>query len=209
MASAKDNVPAGDIIGTAIRQGRNAMRSRVLPTPDFILPGHAALVTGEIAIVNGVTLRKELWAGRYRGMAGIEDIDVEVDDQFGAPARDVASAVDKFHADLQTLFNDLDAEVSPRADPSPQQELKLLNLGAWAHTSWIRIHPFVDGNGRTARLWVNLICMRYGRAPIQKLKPRPGGDYSRLAGEAMRTGDWRPFSAYLQKEFNRTHRISE
>ena len=33
---------------------------------------------------------------------------------------------------------------------------------------WIRIHPFANGNGRIARLWVNSIAMRYD------LRPRVG-----------------------------------
>jgi hypothetical protein len=31
-----------------------------------------------------------------------------------------------------------------------------------AHTRWVEIHPFVNGNGRTARMWANWILVRYG-----------------------------------------------
>lgn len=33
---------------------------------------------------------------------------------------------------------------------------------AVAHTWFVYIHPFIDGNGRTARLLMNLVLMRYG-----------------------------------------------
>jgi len=41
-----------------------------------------------------------------------------------------------------------------------------VELAAFAHHEIARIHPFVDGNGRTARLLCNLILMRNGYPPI-------------------------------------------
>ncbi len=37
---------------------------------------------------------------------------------------------------------------------------------AWAHLSFVRIHPFFDGNGRMARLLANLPILRAGFPPI-------------------------------------------
>jgi len=37
---------------------------------------------------------------------------------------------------------------------------------AWAHLSFVRIHPFFDGNGRMARLLANLSVLRGGFPPI-------------------------------------------
>lgn len=37
---------------------------------------------------------------------------------------------------------------------------------AWAHLSFVRIHPFFDGNGRMARLLANLPVLRGGFPPI-------------------------------------------
>lgn len=41
-----------------------------------------------------------------------------------------------------------------------------VELAALAHHELVRIHPFVDGNGRTARLLNNLILMSRGYVPI-------------------------------------------
>ncbi|MFH1637066.1 MAG: Fic family protein [Candidatus Woesearchaeota archaeon] len=41
-----------------------------------------------------------------------------------------------------------------------------VELAAYAHHELARIHPFVDGNGRTARLLCNLILMNNGFPPI-------------------------------------------
>lgn len=38
-------------------------------------------------------------------------------------------------------------------------------IAAEAHTRLVSIHPFVDGNGRTARLLMNLILIHYGYPP--------------------------------------------
>ena len=37
---------------------------------------------------------------------------------------------------------------------------------AWAHLSFVRVHPFFDGNGRMARLLANLPVLRGGSPPI-------------------------------------------
>ncbi|NOY72292.1 MAG: Fic family protein, partial [Gammaproteobacteria bacterium] len=41
-----------------------------------------------------------------------------------------------------------------------------LERAARLHTDFVKIHPFVDGNGRTARLLMNLDLMRSGLLPI-------------------------------------------
>ena len=49
-----------------------------------------------------------------------------------------------------------------------------VTLAAIAHHRLVAIHPFVDGNGRTARLVMNLILMRAGYPPtvIQRINRR-------------------------------------
>lgn len=73
----------------------------------------------------------------------------------------------------------------------------MIDLSAWAHAEWVRMHPFANGNGRTARIWANAILMRYGLPPAVRLRPRPGGAYG-LAGAAAMEGDWRPTAAVFR-----------
>jgi Fic family protein len=51
-----------------------------------------------------------------------------------------------------------------------EQELHPVVLAAQAHHRLVAIHPFIDGNGRTARLVMNLILFRYGYPPTVILK---------------------------------------
>lgn len=41
-----------------------------------------------------------------------------------------------------------------------------VKLAAIAHYQLVKIHPFVDGNGRTSRLLMNTILMKYGFPPV-------------------------------------------
>lgn len=43
---------------------------------------------------------------------------------------------------------------------------KIVEVATWAHHKIVYIHPFTDGNGRSARLFTNLILMRYGLPPV-------------------------------------------
>lgn len=38
----------------------------------------------------------------------------------------------------------------------------IISVAAWLHHTIVHIHPFVEGNGRTARLAANLVLQRYG-----------------------------------------------
>lgn len=53
---------------------------------------------------------------------------------------------------------------------SASSDLHPIELAAYTHAEFVRIHPFVDGNGRTARLMMNyqLICNRYLPIVIKK-----------------------------------------
>jgi len=42
----------------------------------------------------------------------------------------------------------------------------VIELAAWTHAEFVRIHPFVDGNGRTSRLIMNYQLMANGFLPV-------------------------------------------
>lgn len=47
-----------------------------------------------------------------------------------------------------------------------KKTVNAIELAAWTHAEFVRIHPFVDGNGRTSRLIMNYQLMAQGFLPI-------------------------------------------
>lgn len=50
------------------------------------------------------------------------------------------------------------------------KELNPIELAAWTHAEFVRIHPFIDGNGRTSRLIMNYQLMINGFLPVSIAK---------------------------------------
>ena len=53
---------------------------------------------------------------------------------------------------------------------SQKNELNGIELAAWTHAEFVRIHPFLDGNGRTSRLLMNYQLMVKGFLPVSIAK---------------------------------------
>jgi Fic family protein len=55
-----------------------------------------------------------------------------------------------------------------------KSDLNSIELASYVHAEFVRIHPFQDGNGRTARLLLNFMLMKAGYQPvIIEAKDRP------------------------------------
>ncbi len=50
------------------------------------------------------------------------------------------------------------------------RELNPVELAAWIHAEFVKIHPFTDGNGRTSRLIMNYQLMTDGFPPVSIAK---------------------------------------
>lgn len=84
-----------------------------------------------------------------------------------------------------------------------QEENRLhpVELAARLHFKLVYIHPFVDGNGRTARLLMNMVLMKKGFPPvILKSEPQKRMAYYEALEKASVQGDLIPFIRLVAEE---------
>jgi Fic/DOC family len=138
------------------------------------------------------------FVARFRGEPGLEGQLVFVGSREGTKARLVAREVGAFIGRLQSVLGRLD-KLLPRANELDRDGLQaVIELAAWAHSEWVRIHPFSNGNGRTARILTNAILMRYGQPPVLRLRPRPTSSYGYAGAEGMH-GNAQPMESLLRR----------
>ncbi|MEE8428784.1 MAG: Fic family protein [Gammaproteobacteria bacterium] len=115
------------------------------------------------------------------------------EDEIGhrAPA-EVLSELSQFEQHLCRVLERLDELIPIGQLPDTNTFEAVMDVCGWVHAEWVRMHPFANGNGRTARLWANYVAMRYGLPPFVRLRPRPDGDAYAKAGTQAMTGNWEP-----------------
>eukprot|EP00092_Neocalanus_flemingeri_P031439 GFUD01034145.1.p1 GENE.GFUD01034145.1~~GFUD01034145.1.p1 ORF type:complete len:530 (-),score=186.64 GFUD01034145.1:707-2296(-) len=77
----------------------------------------------------------------------------------------------------------------------PAMSLHPVRLAALAHYKLVHIHPFVDGNGRTSRLLMNLVLMQAGFPPVIIRRADRDTYYNHLV--TANDGDIRPFIRFI------------
>ena len=146
----------------------------------------------------GLAVPEPTFVGHFRGEPGLEGQPVYIGSRRGTRAELVAGEVEAFVKRLQAIADRLD-ELVPSGDALNRDGLEaVIELAAWAHSEWVRIHPFSNGNGRTARLLTNAVLMRYGLPPVLRLRPRPSSPYGHAAAEGME-GHVKPMEAFLRR----------
>ena len=166
-------------------------REREMPTLETARQWHRAMM-------KGLSTPKSSWVGAFRGEAGLEGLEVQIGPDLGASASSVADELSCFQVKLHELIEALDLLLPPGAQLDLDQLSAILDLCAWAHTEWVCIHPFVNGSGRTARLWANCLAVRYGLPPFIRLRPRPGSGYGEAGASAMQR-DWTPTATLFRQ----------
>ncbi|WP_354642913.1 Fic family protein [Kitasatospora camelliae] len=75
------------------------------------------------------------------------------------------------------------------------QEHSPLSVAAWTHATIAKIHPFSDGNGRTARMIQDFVLLRHGLLPIGIPISRRGEYYDAL--EVADDGEFGPLVSIM------------
>ena len=73
------------------------------------------------------------------------------------------------------------------------KELNPLELAAWTHAEFVKIHPFTDGNGRTSRLIMNYQLMAEGFPPVS-ISKEDRLEYFKVLEAYAVEGDLQPFA---------------
>lgn len=92
------------------------------------------------------------------------------------------------------------------ADLAEKDATNVIELAAWTHAEFVRIHPFVDGNGRTSRLIMNYQLMACGYLPISIAKETRLEYFSALEDYAVQR-NLQPFADIIasleERQFDR------
>lgn len=100
---------------------------------------------------------------------------------------------------VKTLMEELiqNYEQKWQANTHPVERSALL------HVEFVKIHPFIDGNGRSARLLLNFELMKSGYPPIV-IEKEDRAEYYRALDLAHTTGDMKPFLSLIARTLNKT-----
>jgi Fic family protein len=92
----------------------------------------------------------------------------------------VASEMDQLERRIVSECRALDSALQTEG---PGIEERAMTAAITLQVELVRIHPFVDGNGRTARLLTNWLLVRYGLRPVPLERPR--GEYIACMSRAL------------------------
>lgn len=122
---------------------------------------HATLVDELFAVASG---KKPITENLIKAWHGIllKDIDAENAGQYRKVSISVTGSNEIFPAskDVPKLMAEFFDWFQKASGDHP------VTLATLAHWKLVKIHPFIDGNGRMARLMLNLILMQQGYPPV-------------------------------------------
>jgi Fic/DOC family len=192
-------VPSWDEDSPQLRQNLSKVLDEiVLAAQRREYPTLASAKRWQSLLMKNLAVPDARFVGAFRGEPGLEKIQVRVGARFAVDAAEVAEELAGFERKVHALIRELDGMLPAGQEPDADQLAAVVDLCAWVHAEWVRIHPFANGNGRTARLWANFIAIRYGLPPLIRLRPRPNYGYGEAGAKAMQ-GEWKPTAVVFRR----------
>lgn len=128
------------------------------------------------------------YAGNYRSPDADRPClreNVQVDGSPGVPYEDVPRLMAELSEEMAAAIHATDRYIATKPTPSDRARATV-QLAALYSGKFIRIHPFMNGNGRMSRLIANYVLCRYGYPlPYYDAYPRPGGGYAAVSAACM------------------------
>ncbi|MCW3056279.1 MAG: hypothetical protein JWO21_248 [Solirubrobacterales bacterium] len=148
-------------------------------------------------LYDGIPRPFDYYAGEVRdsdqNFPDLIGYEVRIGSALGVPSAQVPAALQRFENAAQQVAATLDATIpigAPAFQMSGVDLHGVLTYCASLHGLWVHIHPFANGNGRAARMWVVWAGLRYGLPPFIRPKPRPDGTAYAAASAAAMNGDY-------------------
>jgi fido (protein-threonine AMPylation protein) len=139
------------------------------------------------------------YAGNFRSVDSSKpclDKNIHVNGVYGAPPADVEQLMRSFSDELERATVATDEYVARHPDLISRIGAAT-DIAAFAGGTIIKIHPFLNGNGRMTRMVMNFYLHRYvSKLPFYVDRPSHP-DYSQASAIAMQTGNLIPLRQYL------------
>ncbi len=169
------------------RNARSLIRDLAADAHDWSMPaGEDDVLHWHRRLYTGCRVPHAGYVGHFRGDPAVPDlVGYEVGmgrrrladgfpEKVGVWSAELGAAIPSLIAGIQAGLRTLDAALEPGERPVTNDVVDaVVLLAARTHGEWIRLHPFANGNGGTARVWANYIALRYSFPPFVWVKPRP------------------------------------
>lgn len=161
----------------------------------------------EISIETIKEIHREIFEDAWADIAGVyrmENLTITDSNHVPPHHSKIKVLMDEREAELQKKLHELEkAEGIIRGRIGNTTKVyktvdQVIHLAAWVHYFVTCIHPFRDGNGRTARLAANLILERYGLIGISiKVERENKNRYRQALAQIDHANDYEPLVSLI------------